>query len=265
MKKPGRLRRVSSIRASLWMLIVFLLCSCKSSNKSDLKDSEHGQSDFTFRSVGSRLDIIHKGDLEGNIHLDSLAKYPGLFGIGPLSGLRGEVTLYDGQAYIASLLEGKPAIDRAMDDQSAIFLAYANIDTWKEETATQPLLNQDAIASFVTEKADVLEFNLNTNFPFRVEGVADSLTYHIIYKEDNAPHNMQEHQKAKKQFTLTDVPIKIIGFWVDQSNEGVLTHPGKRIHLHFVTNDETTSGHIDGVSMRSGASIFLPTAILNQE
>ena len=95
-------------------------------------------------------------------------------------------------------------------------------------------------------------------FPFRIEGIVDSLNYHIIYKSDNAPHNKTEHQRAKQKFSVYNSRVQIIGFWADSESQGVYTHPDKRTHLHFMLEDSTESGHIDNIQLREGAILYLP-------
>ena len=37
--------------------------------------------------------------------------------------------------------------------------------------------------------------------------------------------------------------VKIVGVWANSQEEGIYTHDGSRIHLHFVNKESLASGH----------------------
>jgi hypothetical protein len=53
--------------------------------------------------IGEMRKVMHQGDLTGHVDLRSLANRPHLYAVGPLEGLRGEVTIWDGKASLATL------------------------------------------------------------------------------------------------------------------------------------------------------------------
>ncbi|MFQ5463804.1 MAG: hypothetical protein ACE5E5_14400 [Phycisphaerae bacterium] len=51
----------------------------------------------------------------------------------------------------------------------------------------------------------------------------------------------------------------LVGFYYD-GKPGVLTHAGKKLHVHAVLQDEHhTVGHVEAVSVEPGAVIRLPS------
>lgn len=218
---------------------------------------------FWVRTVGDRQTLL-EGDLSATIALDSLAGVLGLYAIGPVEGLQGEVTIRDGEASI-STVEGLGAdgtggavrVDSTLAHR-AIFLAYASATDWTEVPVDRELAGLDAAETFVREAAAAAGLDLERPFPFRIEGRADTLVYHVIFKNDDVPHSRAEHQKAKRMFEATDADIDIVGFWADTAGVGVYTHPGRHTHLHAILRDRSASGHVDGLRIPGGATLFLP-------
>ncbi|MEM7551014.1 MAG: acetolactate decarboxylase [Bacteroidota bacterium] len=243
------------------MLFLFLSCGQRKESNQKSVSSKSDENVFLFRSEGSRLQILDDGDLSGTILLDSLKPYSDLYAIGPLKGLKGEVTIYNGEAHIASLVDEEPFLDHDVSNKSAIFLAYSNVNKWITREANSGIISQDDIESFLTKEAEKAGISSKASFPFRIEGEADSLVYHVIFKEGDEPHNRKEHHKSKKRFVLKSERLKIIGFYVESTKEGIFTHKGKRIHLHFVNEEKSTSGHIDQLFLAEGAKIYLPSQL----
>ena len=262
--------RLSPIIRVLILLFVYLLVTLSAyghreaakppevDSESAKVNSEHAEDDSpTFRYVGDRRDILQKGDLSKRIELSSLAEVPHLYAIGPVEGLRGEVTIYDGLPAIATLVEGQPRVHNSFD-YGAIFLAYGSVSKWQTIPINADVDGLDAVESLVRESALEASLSLDEPFVFRIEGRAEQLDYHIIWKEDDTPHDRSEHQRSKRRFTVSEADVRIVGVWADSAGEGVYTHPGKRTHLHFVLQDGSTSGHIDGLSLEPGTTLFLP-------
>ena len=214
---------------------------------------------YWARYAGDRRRLIHHGALDANIRLAELAGVPGLYAIGPVEQLKDEITIYDGVASISTIKDGAVAIDHSFD-HAAIFLVYGAAAQWIAAPVDSALSGLEAIEAFVRDRALAAGLDPETPFPFRIEGVAQGLDYHVIFKTNDAPRNMAEHQRAKQRFSLINIPVKIAGFWADAQGEGVYTHPGKRTHLHFMTVDNSASGHVDGLTLETGATLFLPAS-----
>lgn len=244
------------VRPTIYVLIALCTFACQS--RSDTESTNDTNESFASRHSGSRLSIIQEGNLSPKIALDSLSKYESLYAVGPLSGLKGEVTIYGGEVSLSTVVNNKPKVSASIGDNKAIFLAYANISDWTELNIADQIVSQRQIEAIVREKASAWKISTEAPFVFRLEGMVDSMQYHIIYKSTDAPHNKAEHHKSKVRFNLKDEPIKVVGFWADAAGEGVYTHPGMRIHLHFIDDTNSTSGHIEKITLKPGAKLFLP-------
>lgn len=244
---------------SLLCLLMITLSGCsktiQAETVSDINNSEPLSYWASYK--GDRRNIIHHGDLSAQVDLNSLAGVTNLYAIGPVTGLQGEITIYNGVPSISTVVDGLPKVDVSFN-YGAVFLAYSKAPTWQVIPVAQRLSGLDEIERFVKTSARQAGVSLDKPFPFRIEGTVDSLEYHIIYKTNHVPHNKKEHKKSKRKFFLEDTTVEIIGFWAGQEGEGVFTHPGKMTHLHFLTPDNSTSGHVDGILIPGGAILYLP-------
>ncbi len=217
--------------------------------------------DYYLCAVGSRDAMLDSGDLSGQIALSDLPADDELVAVGPVAGLQGEVTIYRGNATIATLTDGEqslrsgPAGDEAVE---AIFLAYGAAQAWEPVVISQPLEGFDAIEAFIALAARDAGLDPQRAFPFRIEGAAERLSYHVIFKKGAAPHNRAAHRKAKIPFEANDAPVAIAGVWADTASIGRYTHPGRRSHMHANLSDGSGSGHIDAIRLQRGATLFLP-------
>lgn len=214
-------------------------------------------SNFWVRHAGNRNTMIQKGDLSAHVNLETLSDIAHLYAVGPIEGLKGEITIYNGESSIATIESERPTIYSSLQ-YSALFLAYASASRWKQITIDKAISGLDNVEACIQNIAKQHNVDTQKPFPFRIEGIVDSLNYHIIYKSDNAPHNKTEHQRAKQKFSVYNSRVLIIGFWTDLESQGLYTHPNKRTHLHFMLEDKTESGHIDNIQLREGVMLYLP-------
>ena len=252
------------ITTMLLITVIIILNACNS-NQSKKKEQttispevKTIEKNYWVKNIGSRLKIINDGDFSATVSLDTLIEIPNLFAIGPIEGLKGEVTIYNGEISVATLENNKPKFTSKASGTNSIFMVYGNSLHWKKIIIEKSLSGIDEIENFVKKQLIANGLTIESSFPFRIEGNVSSLDYHIIYKKDNAPHNKIEHQKAKQKFGIENMDVKIVGFWADSLGENVYTHPGYRTHIHFIQKEQNLSGHIDNVKINKGAILYLP-------
>ncbi|QYZ66184.1 MAG: hypothetical protein HPY30_09380 [Gammaproteobacteria bacterium (ex Lamellibrachia satsuma)] len=204
------------------------------------------------------MNIIKQGDFSGTIDLQDLENIDHLFAVGPLEGLKGEITISNSKPSISTLTKDKQQKDVSSFKHKAIFLVYGSVKEWKEIVISKELNSLNEIEQFIKERAVRHNLPLDKAFPFKIKGMAETITYHVIYKQDSKPHNKKEHQRSKAKFSKKNEDNTIIGFWSDAKGEGVYTHPNKRTHMHYISESSKDSGHIDAIKLNSGAVLFIP-------
>ena len=244
------------IKTQMKIKLRHLIVACLSITLVNCK-SEKKNNHIKVQSFGNRQLILNENELGGVVKIDTLFSGEALFAIGPVEGLQGEVTVYNDLVSIAGIREDKPIISECKNTK-AIFLISSNENDWVEYKIERELVGLDEVELYVKEFFFAKKRDFSMAIPFRIETKVSELQYHIIFKKDSLRHNKKEHQKAKIKFNLKDTDINIIGFWVDEERVGRLTHPGKRTHLHFISKDNTTSGHIDNIIIPNGSKIYFP-------
>ena len=80
------------------------------------------------RWVGAQRTVL-AGDLRAHISLERLAGLPHLYALGPVAGLRGEITVVDGRPYVSQVEDGRIVVDPTFRHEAA-FLVWAQIARW---------------------------------------------------------------------------------------------------------------------------------------
>jgi len=213
---------------------------------------------FWVQHRGAMRSVMRDGDLTPRVALDSLQRHAGLFAVGPLEGLRGEVTIYNGVPSIATVSEGVPQTTPSFDHR-AVFLVYGGAEAWTSAPITEEVGSLGALEAYVRQAAERAGLSTDEPFPFRIEGTATDLTYHILDRQGDGPHTGAAHQAAKKLFSARKVEVQMVGFWGSAADQGVFIHRGDHIHVHAILTAADASGHVDALQLAAGdATLFLP-------
>ncbi len=78
-----------STKRLILFLFLFLQYFCSNAQLSEVK----------VYHIGAMRNVMWKGELFGTIDLDSLKGIAGLYGVGPIEGLAGELLIADGECF----------------------------------------------------------------------------------------------------------------------------------------------------------------------
>jgi alpha-acetolactate decarboxylase len=218
---------------------------------------------FDFQSFGSFRQIDHAGDASGQVKLADLPRAPGLWGVGALAGMTGEVLLHDGRLLVSrgEHADGRTGAARA-DDRAAL-LAFARVTEWRSVTLGEDM-DRAAFEAFVLAQAKALGLDTALPFPFLVEGRYPALVWHVVTGTTGMqkPHGSAgRHANRHSAMHVFDRPRasgQLVGIQSGDALEGVVSHPGERFHLHFVDPSLGFSGHVDDYAVARGATLKLP-------
>lgn len=208
------------------------------------------------RHVGEMRKVQRDGDLRGTIDLKSLSKTNHLYALGPIEGLKGEVTIWDGKPSLSKVVDGKMATTDQFAGK-ACFLVYAQVPSWREIDVPPEVQTEKQLESFIGKAAPGLGLNSKRPFPFAVKGSPDKVAFHVVNKTDDTPHTREKHDQIKVHFAVEKVPVRVIGFYSDQ-HHGIFTHHDSNIHMHVITEDEKQSGHVESLKLGKGCKLLLP-------
>ncbi len=199
----------------------------------------------TVKNIGSMTEM-GKENFAPHIKLDTIANKKHLFGMGPYGKMQGEISIFDGKPYYSSVDEKGVGIVSANWGIESPFFVYANVEKWQSYTITVELNSLDAIQKAVAETAQKNGYDLKKPFPFRIVGTFQNMTTHIVMPRSEEIKGFQVDKK-QADYELTNQNGEILGFYSEQ-HQGIYTPKNSFIHVHFISEDATTMGHLDKIT-----------------
>ena len=210
---------------------------------------------WTVTWQGAQREVL-AGDIAGHVDVGAFAGIADVSGLGPLEGVRGEITIIDGEPSVARVADGAVVTERTFRAQGCFFV-WAVVRRWRQIDVTTAIPDVAAIECLVTEQAGAHGIDVGQPVPFRLQARPDLLAFHVLDKRDDAPHDAAAHERVKAHFTVSGEPVDVIGFFSRQ-HRGVFTPRDANLHMHFRTVDGRASGHVDVLALPAGARLLLP-------
>lgn len=215
---------------------------------------------------GNFRHMMHTGETDGTVALDTLTD-PSAWGVGATAGLRGEVVIRDGAVLVSRGDDPDARLTPPEAGEQAVILAFGTVEDW-QAVAIPHDVAPDRLTHFIEMQAQSLGLDPQGGFPVRIEGSFPQLVWHVVTGEAPAHggHGTGHgggHANSQSGMNLYDeagATGEIIGVYTGAALEGIASHPGERLHLHFVSADGTRSGHVDEIMIPAGAMLMLPAA-----
>lgn len=195
------------------------------------------------------------------LSLDSLQRYEALVALGPFGKMQGEVTVVDGKAFISSAHADGFSTSYDLLGESP-FLVYANVNEWVEVSLEGAVKSMQELEEAIKGKALAEGIDLELPFFFKIEGVFDQMTTHIVTPRSPEVEGYVQDQN-QKNFDHSKESGQLIGVF---SKEGrrIYTHHDSDIHVHFLSKNGDYTGHLDQFSSQlSQAVIYFPAEIMS--
>jgi acetolactate decarboxylase len=211
---------------------------------------------YTVEWVGEMMRVHREGDASPKVALADVARGAGRFAIGPVAGLRGEITVIDGEAHIATAADNAEHVTQDWE-QRAPFLVYGTVNAWKEVAAPVHAASIADIEAWLPVAAQAQGLDVEQPIPFKIETTSSRIDYHIIANDAAGYQTMRPHKELQKPFVLENKPAVLIGVY-STKHAGIFTHHGSSSHIHVVSQDGRHSGHVDALTPGPDAKYFLP-------
>jgi len=219
-----------------------------------------GDTSFDVTAYGNFKRMKHTGDASGKVALLSIPRSGGIYGVGALAHLRGEILIWDGNVLVTPGESKTGSTRSAIPEDQATLLATARVKEWFEVQIPHDM-TQRKFERFVIDSANATHININRPFPFIVGGDIIDYTWHVITGKGKGHGGGAKHKQGhanNRTFSGPKAEGKLVGFYSAEKLEGVISHPGERFHVHYTDNQFKTSGHLDSYGIGKGAVLRLP-------
>lgn len=210
--------------------------------------------------IGAMKNVMWKGELKGNILLDTITNKKHLYGMGPLEGLKGEIMIIDGNCFVSKYKTDTSAMISLDYKVKAPFFGYANIEKWDTINLPQNIETIKDLDAYLEQ----IKNRKQEPFFFTIETEIENASIHIM----NLPENVKvtspqiAHEKGQKDYSIQNRKVILVGFFSTQ-HQTIFTHHDTYTHIHLMTADYTLMGHVDEMKLKKGTSkIFLPKYLL---
>ncbi len=218
-------------------IVILLFCACGTPPESP-----------EVKLAGSLRGVMHQGQLGAIIKIDSVLE-PGVYALGALDSLAGEILILDGDLLVSTVLADSVQTGPIVNVHAAL-LVYAQVGNWQEfELSTENW--EETVLEYAQEQ------ELEQPFPFMFKGAFPRLDYHVI-NYDTQKGDLSNHKSGAFKSQLDQTPVTILGFY-SQSHQGLFTHHDAFTHMHVRNADGTAMGHVDYLESGNGSfTLLLP-------
>jgi acetolactate decarboxylase len=218
--------------------------------------------------VGAQKDIFVSGKASSVVSLEDLAGRKGLYAMGPIDGLDGEITIFDSKPYITQVRGNDYTLDKTFK-HGAFFLVWTEQANWIDVPLPATVRGYVDLQKFVKEQAQKTGIDVTKPFPFLMTGTPVEIKWHInVDRTEGKPITKELFVKSKAPFVTKNEPVDIIGFYSDhhvgvflaEYAPAIKEGSGMKnaIHIHLVSRTSKASGHIDDITFSDGMVLRLP-------
>lgn len=219
--------------------------------------------------VGAQKDIFVSGKAAAVVSLEELAGRQGVYAVGPIEGLDGEITIFDSKPHITQVRGADFALDTTLKHK-AFFLVWSEGTKWGAEIPVPKTVQGYAdLQQFVKAEALANGIDASQPFPFLLAGTPLEIKWHInVDRTEGQPITKELFFKSKQPFVSKGEPVDIIGFYAEH-HDGIFlpkctpaikegSGMTNAIHIHLISKTSKAAGHIDNITLGGGMVLRLP-------
>ena len=218
--------------------------------------------------VGAQKEIFKTGKAASVVSLEDLADRKGLYAMGPIDGLDGEITIFDSKPYITKVRGNDFTLDKTFK-HGAFFLVWTENQNWVDVPLPATVKGYVDLQKFVKEQAQKAGVDVTKPFPFLMAGTPTEIKWHInVDRTEGKPITKELFAKSKQGYVEKNEPVDIIGFYaeghpgefISQYAPAIKEGSGMQnfIHIHLVSKTSKAAGHIDDITFGDGMVLRLP-------
>jgi acetolactate decarboxylase len=218
--------------------------------------------------VGAQKDVFVSGTAASVVSLEDLAGHKGLYAVGPIDGLDGEITIFDSKPYVTQVRGNDYTMDKTFK-HGAFFLVWSEQTTWRDVPVPNTVKGYVDLQNFVKAQAQAAGIDVSKPFPFLMTGSPVEIKWHInVDRTEGKPITKELFYKSKQPFVTKNEPVDIIGFYAEH-RDGIFlpkytsvikegSGMENNLHIHLVSKTSKAAGHIDDITFGEGMVLRLP-------
>ncbi len=191
-------------------------------------------------ATGAMRNTIFHGQTAGLLSVDSLTR-PGMYGLGPLEELRGELLLWDGNPYVATVDGLGAMILRTDSSVRAPFFVHQHVTEWLPVELPDTVQDLAGVDAFLTTWA---AGSTAEPFAFTLVGAFTHLAVHILDVPEGTRIAGPDDMRPHKPHFETNGDAQVLGFFSTRHHR-VFTHHDSNIHTHALAVDGGFMGHVE--------------------
>ena len=150
--------------------------------------------------VGAQKDVFTTGKAASVVSLEDLAGRKGLYAMGPIDGLDGEITIFDSKPYITKCAVPITSLDNTFK-HGAFFLVWTEQAKWKDVPVPNTVKGYVDLQNFVKAQAQAAGIDVTKPFPFLLAGTPVEIKWHInVDRTEGKPITKELFAKSKQPF-----------------------------------------------------------------
>lgn len=215
-----------------------------------------GNDNWKVENHGVLREIMREQKIDANADLKDYDNLPNLYALGALEGLAGEVLVLNGRPLNSMARNGSLVFDKSFD-QKATLLVASRVKSWETLSIKAPFNNLQELQTLIAKEAAAYGIKTSEPFPFMLKGDFQSIAWHVINAKEAEEQSHEAFKKAGLKGESSFQSAKVLGFYSEQ-HEGIFTHHGSYLHMHFINSDETVMGHVDDLVNDVEFELWLP-------
>ncbi len=207
--------------------------------------SIHGDRETLYQV--SSMNALAQGSFDGIEPVAEIKKH-GDFGLGTFDSLNGEMIVLDGKVWQVTA-DGKVRV--APDDVTTPFAELTFFDRDIAIPEDKPV-NYTGLTSEITAKLP----SKNSISAVKIHGHFPSIKVRSVPRQEKPFPTLVAAAANQSVFTLENATGTVVGFYEPEYLNGIGV-PG--YHLHFISDDHRTGGHILDLTTEPGMTVELDT------
>jgi alpha-acetolactate decarboxylase len=251
------------------LLLLTVLTNCRSTLGQEVtettKRTDDSISNDGLIQYGEMHKVIGLQQHQARVRLADLLKTPHLFAVGALEGLKGEISVLDGQPTVTGV--DKQFLPKTIAGDSselqATMLIGAYINSWLESKIPSTLSDEE-LDDFIQSQIEQLGRDPKVPAMFRIIGRFKEVNMHVINGACPVHARIRNVEIAElerpSEIHLKSIEGEVVGVFAMDA-VGKLTHPATKSHKHLVFKDGESNailtGHVEALSVETGSRLFL--------